>query len=818
MKLLTAFLVAISAFGAQTVTTVCASGCDETDLQDAIDAAAAANPTPGNEQRIVLTAGETFDGFCGFLLPARTGTGFIIIESSGIGSIGERNQGSADAAYMATVRANGDNCGAFNTSAGSHHWMFRGLDMAIPSGTLGRLDILRIGRTDCGGAIGCDDDFDELPHHIIVERNWIHGNTMETGPRRCISLNGDHVIVRGNYIDECKDNSTDSQAIAILNARGPTTIINNFMRGAGENIIYGGSNPYIDGMVARNNLFRGNYLAKKWQWFNSMGSYVPTSACFEDAEGAQRHWNPTSGTGYECQAGGATWASIGTFDFNSWTANRFIVKNIFEIKSAADIVIDGNVFERNFAQSQLGQPILFNQVDNDFFSHATNPDSLIYNTRFRLNKIRGSYKVLAMGSLPSPGKAEVRGVPPFVIDASNNKLLLSNTLNTCTITLDSGTYNTYFDFATNFNGKVSGTACNQNMEMLIDRFEVWWIGGFSDLTIDAIANSAYATIGLVPSSGVIPGTPAARAYTHPTTNNIFENNLWYDIGSMKYNIPNSAESVNLAGPFGLEGGSFIHNTVISPLSHHDNKFALFGAGEAAAPSYRGVNFSGNLVPHGAGGLWRDCTNCTVGPGSATIAIDMVGPNIYNNVFVNTGNWPAVSWWQFYYNADFRTTNQLTPVQGGISEPAGAGEFGYSYETAVNFAAGTDNYRLDAASDYKGAGLDGRDPGADIDRVDWMTACAVTGCVNPYWLMQIKGISPTSSGGTIRYVCPDAAVCTVSVDTEATYTSPIFSTADSGGAQYRTMAITGLSAGTRYLARVVSATAGYRVESEFVTTP
>ena len=65
-------LISIPAlWAAPAVTTVCASGCDQSSLQIAINNAAAANSGP---QVIVLKAGETFDTASGFTLPTRSGS------------------------------------------------------------------------------------------------------------------------------------------------------------------------------------------------------------------------------------------------------------------------------------------------------------------------------------------------------------------------------------------------------------------------------------------------------------------------------------------------------------------------------------------------------------------------------------------------------------------------------------------------------------------------------------------------------------------------------------------------------------------------
>jgi hypothetical protein len=77
-----------------------------------------------------------------------------------------------------------------------------------------------------------------------------------------------------------------------------------------------------------------------------------------------------------------------------------------------------------------------------------------------------------------------------------------------------------------------------------------------------------------------------------------------------------------------------------------------------------------------------------------------------------------------------------------------------FDSALNFvSSGTGNYRLANGTPYKGTGHDLRDPGADIDAVDWFTAETVTGHANPYFRMQIRAVRPNSTGAILRYTAP-----------------------------------------------------------------
>ena len=73
-------LVRGSVFAAPVIRTVCASGCNYSNLQTAINAAQGG-------WMLVLKAGETYSTATGFTLPAHAGTGWVEIRSSRLGEL-----------------------------------------------------------------------------------------------------------------------------------------------------------------------------------------------------------------------------------------------------------------------------------------------------------------------------------------------------------------------------------------------------------------------------------------------------------------------------------------------------------------------------------------------------------------------------------------------------------------------------------------------------------------------------------------------------------------------------------------------------------
>src|SRR5207247_3282410 len=117
------------------------------------------------------------------------------------------------------------------------------------------------------------------------------------GQKRAIALNSGATTITSSYIADIKAVSQDSQAIAGWNGPGPYVITNNYLEAAGENIIFGGGDPSIGGLIPSDIVIRGNYLTKQLAWRS------------------QPSWN---------------------------------VKNLFELKNAQRVLVDGNIMEYNW--------------------------------------------------------------------------------------------------------------------------------------------------------------------------------------------------------------------------------------------------------------------------------------------------------------------------------------------------------------------------------------------------------------------------------------------------------------------------------------
>ena len=269
---------------------------------------------------IVLVAGSTYTG--NFTIPNKACSGWILIESTALASLppsGTRVSGACSTgtypatvcpppsagtiANMATIISSATNSPTISFQTAAHNWRLIGLEITQAPG----LHDYSLIETDNSVTSSAD-----LVSYLIIDRCYIHG-TSTGAVRRGVSFQVASGAIIDSDIREIHDQATspgqgsDSQAIAVWSGPGPFLYRNNFLSAASENTMFGGSDPSIAGLVPSDITIVGNH-----------------------------YWK----------------------DYTAWHGNGYDVKNIFELKNAQRLLVDGNVFDTVWADAQQGTAIM----------------------------------------------------------------------------------------------------------------------------------------------------------------------------------------------------------------------------------------------------------------------------------------------------------------------------------------------------------------------------------------------------------------------------------------------------------------------------
>jgi hypothetical protein len=296
---------------------------------------------------IVLQAGATFVG--NFVLPARSGSSnaFITIRSSAADSslpADDERITPAFASKLPKLRSP-NTAPALTTAPGAHHYRVQFVEFLANANGAGTIIAL-------GDGSSKQNTLSEVPHNLVVDRVYVHGDPSK-GQRRGIALNSAATRVLNSHISDIKAADADSQAIAGWNGPGPFEIINNYLEASAENVMFGGADPKIPNLVPSDITIRRNHLRKPL----------------------------------------------------IWRTQKWLVKNLLELKNAQRVVIDGNLFEQHWAAAQSGFAILLKSVNQD----RTAPWSVVQDVQFTNNIVRHVAAGITIRRDPSDA-IEVNGI------------------------------------------------------------------------------------------------------------------------------------------------------------------------------------------------------------------------------------------------------------------------------------------------------------------------------------------------------------------------------------------------------------------------
>jgi len=309
-------------------------------LQAALDAA-----RPGDV--LLLPPGATYVG--NFILRNTGATpgaapagGWIVIRTdvsdAALGAAGTRMTPSR-AAKLALAQILSPNYSpAIGTAPGAHHWRLTGVEIAFTPAAKQANMLVRF-----GDASDVQRTLAEMPHHLVVDRSYVHG-TPSLDLRRCVTFNSGTSAVVDSWLTECHSNNSDSQAILGYNGAGPFKIENNYLAAGHEVVMFGGGDPGIPGLVPSDIELRHNHITRPLAW-----------------------------------------------------RNKWQVKNLVESKNARRLLVEGNVIENNWSDAQNGFAFVLKSENQD----GGAPWSTSSDVTVRYNHIRNTGSVFNLSGLGS---------------------------------------------------------------------------------------------------------------------------------------------------------------------------------------------------------------------------------------------------------------------------------------------------------------------------------------------------------------------------------------------------------------------------------
>jgi hypothetical protein len=371
------------------------------DLQAALDAA-----QPGDV--ITLEPNATYIG--NFVLPDKgDSSDYVTIRSAApdwvLPDAGVRMT-PAYAAYLPKLKSP-NFLWALRTAAKANHYKLLFLEFQATLNGAG--DIISLGAND-----STQTELSQVPYALILDRLYVHGDP-EIGQKRGIALHSRDTTVMNSWVSDCKAITQEAQAISGFNGPGNYLIENNYLEGSTQSFLLGGGDPPIAGLVTTHVVFRYNHLSKPLAWRDPIlaappsvsaaatpgaGALPPGTYFYKvvarkvsnqnqiaasvasaevtatlDADGAVTiSWTPVA-TAQEYLVYGRTsntqtmfWKTPNPFFTDTGAAGaagkpgngtKWMVKNIFELKNAQDVLVENNVFENVWVAAQSGYPIVF---------------------------------------------------------------------------------------------------------------------------------------------------------------------------------------------------------------------------------------------------------------------------------------------------------------------------------------------------------------------------------------------------------------------------------------------------------------------------
>lgn len=343
---------------------------------------------------IQLQAGATFNGL--FTLPAKNcdDSNWIIIRSSapdaalppegtrispcyaGVASLPARPALNCVSTQkvMATLMGSTSGGPLVLASGANHYRLGPGLEITRTTGTGVNYNLI-------------SPEVGSPANHVIVDRDWVHGTAQDDTTRGLYLSGVTYAAVVDSYFNDfhcaaaigaCTDSQTIAGGLGNL-PQGTWKIENNFLEAASENILFGGGTGTT---IPTDIEIRRNHMFKPLTWMPGQPGFV----------------------------GAVNTNPLKCLQFNAPGLCPFVVKNLFELKNAQRLLLEGNVLEHTWPGfTQHGIAIVLTALSQG--GTTGNPNATVADITIRYNHVSHAASGVVMGEAnygSGPPKLEAR--------------------------------------------------------------------------------------------------------------------------------------------------------------------------------------------------------------------------------------------------------------------------------------------------------------------------------------------------------------------------------------------------------------------------
>jgi hypothetical protein len=220
---------------------------------------------------IELKAGATYYGE--IILPNKPLTDFVTIQTSAVTQLPENQRiKPSQSNLLAKIVSRGKGAPAVSTENAAHHYRFVGIEFA-PSNADYVYNLVLFGQPE---------KLADAAHHLEIDRCYFHD--FKSGiTRRAVALNSQTTTIKNSYFEGFAYPQQETQAILGWTGTKDVKIINNYIEGGAENIMFGGADPISADLIPADIEVRGNHLNKPIEWKDKT-----TTKCLFELKNAKR--------------------------------------------------------------------------------------------------------------------------------------------------------------------------------------------------------------------------------------------------------------------------------------------------------------------------------------------------------------------------------------------------------------------------------------------------------------------------------------------------------------------------------------------------